>query len=165
MSLDITDDESTLVVVMAWCRQATSHYLSQCWPSSMSPNGVTRSQWVKILMRVWYCCFLWVHKVDSRFAPSQWETALLCNDVSHWLGASLGSALSSKSDLSSMPIIAMLYAISLWHIAPYYKGIQLFYVADQYIKPHPRQKLQGTWQECWGYDQRAHHHSGTTQAS
>ena len=26
-------------------------------------------------------------------APSQWETALLCNDVSHWLGASLESAL------------------------------------------------------------------------
>ena len=24
-----------------------------------------------------------------RFAPSQWETALLCNDVSHWLGARL----------------------------------------------------------------------------
>ena len=31
---------------------------------------------------------------DSRFAPSQWETALLCNDVSHWLGASLESALN-----------------------------------------------------------------------
>ena len=30
---------------------------------------------------------------DSRFALSQWETALLCNDVSHWLGASLESAL------------------------------------------------------------------------
>ena len=28
---------------------------------------------------------------DSRFAPSQWETVLLCNDVSHWLGASLDS--------------------------------------------------------------------------
>ena len=38
---------STLVQVMAWCRQATSHYLSQCWPSSMSPYGVTRPQWVK----------------------------------------------------------------------------------------------------------------------
>ena len=24
---------------------------------------------------------------DPRFEPSQWETALLCNDVSHWLGA------------------------------------------------------------------------------
>ena len=28
--------------VMAWCRQATSHYLSQCWPSFLSPYGVTR---------------------------------------------------------------------------------------------------------------------------
>ena len=34
-----------------------------------------------------------VSKADSRFAPSQWETALLCNDVSHWLGANLESAL------------------------------------------------------------------------
>ena len=33
----------------------------------------------------------------SRFAPRQWETALLCNDVSHWLGANLESALSSYS--------------------------------------------------------------------
>ena len=33
-------------------------------------------------------------RADSRFAPSQWQTALLCNDVSHWLGANLGSALS-----------------------------------------------------------------------
>ena len=30
---------------------------------------------------------------DSRFVSSQWETALLCNDVSHWLGTSLESAL------------------------------------------------------------------------
>ena len=30
---------------------------------------------------------------DSRFAPSQWETPLLCNGVSHWLGASPKSAL------------------------------------------------------------------------
>ena len=31
---------------MAWCHQAKSHYLSQCWLRSMSPYGVTRSQWV-----------------------------------------------------------------------------------------------------------------------
>ena len=30
--LNLTDDKSALVQVMAWCRQATSHYLSQCWP-------------------------------------------------------------------------------------------------------------------------------------
>ena len=46
MPLDLTDDKSTLVQVMAWCRQATSHYLSQCWPRSTSLNGVTRPQWV-----------------------------------------------------------------------------------------------------------------------
>ena len=28
-------------------------------------------------------------RADSRFAPSQWETALLCNDVSYWLSANL----------------------------------------------------------------------------
>ena len=43
---DLTDDRSTLVQVMAWCRQATSHYLSQWWPISLSPYGVTRPQWV-----------------------------------------------------------------------------------------------------------------------
>ena len=47
--LDLTDCKSTLVQVMAWCRQATRHYLSQYWPRSMSPNGVTRPQWVNSL--------------------------------------------------------------------------------------------------------------------
>ena len=46
MSLALTDDKSTLVQVMAWCHQATSHYLSQCWPRSLSPYGVTRLQCV-----------------------------------------------------------------------------------------------------------------------
>ena len=42
MSLDFTNDQSILVQAMAWCCQATSHYLSQCWPRSLSPYGVTR---------------------------------------------------------------------------------------------------------------------------
>ena len=41
---DLTDDKSTLVQVMAWCHQATSHYLSQCWPRS--PYGITKPHWV-----------------------------------------------------------------------------------------------------------------------
>ena len=28
-------------------------------------------------------------RADTRFATSQWEMALLCNDFSHWLGANL----------------------------------------------------------------------------
>ena len=46
MSLDFTKNKSTLVQVLAWCRQATSHYLSQCWPKFLSPYGVTRPRWV-----------------------------------------------------------------------------------------------------------------------
>ena len=49
MSQDLTDDKSTLVQVMAWCREAASHYLSQCWPISMSPYGFTRPQWLNSL--------------------------------------------------------------------------------------------------------------------
>ena len=48
MPQHLTHHQSTLVQVMAWCRQATIHYLSQCWPRSLSPYDVTRPQWVKI---------------------------------------------------------------------------------------------------------------------
>ena len=47
MSLDFTDDNSTLVQVMAWCRQATSHYLSSVDPdlgrhmAALGPNELT----------------------------------------------------------------------------------------------------------------------------
>ena len=44
---NLTDEKSILVQVMAWCRQATSHYLNQCWPRSPTPYGVTMPQWVK----------------------------------------------------------------------------------------------------------------------
>ena len=44
----LTDDKSTLVQAMAWCRQVPSHYLNQCWPRSPTPYGVTRPHWVKM---------------------------------------------------------------------------------------------------------------------
>ena len=47
MPQNLTDDKSTLVQVMAWCHQAISHYLSQCWPRSVSPYGITGPQRVK----------------------------------------------------------------------------------------------------------------------
>ena len=151
MSLTFTDDKSTLVQVMAWCRQAISHYLSQRWPRSLSEYGITRPQvltnwgrektavilpmkfsnsfslkrfsyfyfnfsdvcflgsswqyvsigsgnglvlnrqqsitWSNIDSDLWHCVASvghneLRHRVDSRFSPRQWETALLCNDVS-----------------------------------------------------------------------------------
>ena len=53
MSVDFTDGQSTLVQVMAWCLQATSHYLSQCWLRSKLPYGVTRPHWVNKYTQCW----------------------------------------------------------------------------------------------------------------
>ena len=53
MTLDLNDDKSTLIQAMAWCHQATSHYLSQCWPSFMSPYGIARPQWANS-RRAWH---------------------------------------------------------------------------------------------------------------
>ena len=41
-----------------------------------------------------YICSVHTYgRTDSRLAPSQWGIVLLCNDISHWLGASLESSL------------------------------------------------------------------------
>ena len=44
----LTDDKSTLLQVMTWCRQATSHYLNQCWRRYLTPYDVTRPWWVNV---------------------------------------------------------------------------------------------------------------------
>ena len=47
-----TNEKSTLVQVMACCRQATSHYLSQCWLRFMLPYSITwYNDWS---MSMWY---------------------------------------------------------------------------------------------------------------
>ena len=63
------------------------------------------------------------NRADSRFAPSQWETALLCNGVSHWLGASLESALKDDrrhwrakgpKQWNDYPVVSS--CLCVWHI-------------------------------------------------
>ena len=51
MPVNTFHDQSTLAQAMAWCQQATSQYLNQCWPRSQIPYGVTRPQWLKIINR------------------------------------------------------------------------------------------------------------------
>ena len=58
MSLDLTDDKSTLVKVIVWCHQATRHYLSQWWPRCLSSYGIIRPQWVNSL---------WSNEVISKY--------------------------------------------------------------------------------------------------
>ena len=57
---DHSDEKSTLVQVLTWCRQATSHHLSQCWFRPMSPcrwypakNGPTRHAYVWQIRLFW----------------------------------------------------------------------------------------------------------------
>ena len=59
------------------------------------------------------CSEWFLFRADSRFAPSQWETALLCNDVSYWLGASLESALLITS-FSWMKVHNILFPPNRW---------------------------------------------------
>ena len=65
MSQDHIDDKSILAQVMACCHQAPRHYLKQCWPSSMSPYGITRGQWVNSL---WPSDARWRQKSGSTLA-------------------------------------------------------------------------------------------------
>ena len=66
MRQDLTNDKSTLVQVMAWCCQAPSHYLSQCWPRSISPYGVTKPQRVNVsLTAQHYFSSMNFHKVSQ----------------------------------------------------------------------------------------------------
>ena len=56
------DEKSTLVNVMAWCRQATSQY--NTWPPSMSPYDATILQWFNLYLN---------HEFYRRFADSMQE--------------------------------------------------------------------------------------------
>ena len=56
LSLDVIDNKSTWVLVMAWGCQTISHYQIQCWPGSSTPQGITRPQWVKwytLVLSIW----------------------------------------------------------------------------------------------------------------
>ena len=77
MPLDFAADQSTLVQVMTWCRQSTSHYLSQCWPRSLSPYGVTRPQWVKtkILGQV----YMFQAACSIRQTIATWQFSVCCD--------------------------------------------------------------------------------------
>ena len=45
MLKNLTNENSILVQVMSWCRQAASHYLNQCLSRFQIPCGVLRPQW------------------------------------------------------------------------------------------------------------------------
>ena len=65
-----------LVQVMAWCHQATCHYLIQCWQSSMSAYSITRLQWVNSLICVRKLTIL---GPDNGLSPGQCQAIIWTN--------------------------------------------------------------------------------------
>ena len=61
MSFDLTNDKSALVQVMAWCRQATSQYLSRCWARSMPQIWRLYDKWVKWSTSTVRLIFTYIH--------------------------------------------------------------------------------------------------------
>ena len=78
-----------------------SYHISMEQLLKIPPRGkqepVDPTKSMPLLFMAWWCEEPGIssHDItdDSRFAPSQWETLLQSNDVSHWLGANLESAL------------------------------------------------------------------------
>ena len=60
----------------------------------------------------------WYIRADSRFAPSQWETALQSNAVSHWLGANLESALYMHSFVMLCFVVAIVTLLVSYRMLP-----------------------------------------------
>ena len=74
---------------MAWCRQATSHYLNQCWPSSLTHICGT----LRLRQNGWHFtgdifkCFSWT-KLFEFWLEFHW----ILSPCSTWQYASIGSA-------------------------------------------------------------------------
>ena len=68
---------------MAWCHQATSHYLSQCWPISLLQYGVTRPQWVNKGLST-PRSMVFISKPAPALLKSSRRTSVLCSSHELW---------------------------------------------------------------------------------
>ena len=71
------------------CDENVSHFIqtSMCWLLSCASFAPPHHHVVQLVGNRNF-------RADSRLAPSQWETSLQSNAVSHWLGANLESTLN-----------------------------------------------------------------------
>ena len=81
------------------------------------------------------------YRADSRIVPHQWETALLCNDVSHWLGSKLESALTCREHLwNTIHNISPIH----WNIQ-FYTMLNIYELLDFWAGLHFFKYLAGPW--------------------
>ena len=86
-----SDGKSTLIKVMVFSHQATSYYLRQYWPKSMSPYGITGPQ---LLYRNMHCPIMSIeckkYFIFGKFSISKCEFMKKCmaadfiKAITHW---------------------------------------------------------------------------------
>ena len=67
------------------------------WGRTSNTCAITSQYWEMTEKAKWLNICI---RADCRLALSQWDTALLCNVVSHWLGANLESALCMHTGIN-----------------------------------------------------------------
>ena len=91
ISPDLIGNNSALVQVMTWCQQTTNYNLSQCWPSFLSPYGITRPHWLNsplgntsdIIFYVKKECY---HSLRGLNVPLPTYCCITCRHSYIWLG-------------------------------------------------------------------------------
>ena len=113
---------------MAWCCQAPSHYLSQCWPRSMASYGVTRPQWVNSM---WSS-----DAIQSQPSRSTLVQVLACrlfgakplpeSMLTHWQSSKFQWNLNRNSNiyLKANAFCLLFHNKSLWLIVNWTPGIK-----------------------------------------
>ena len=94
MPHNCTDDKS--VQVMAWCRQAASHYLNQCWPCSMLPYDVTRPQCIDIIVADDL-----IMAAPNHYLSLSWTSFILPYGVTQWVNITVADDLATKEARAS----------------------------------------------------------------
>ena len=134
------DDKSALVQVMAWCCQATSHNLSQCWTISLSPYGVTRPQWVDTDFQSGFSAeFLQHNGIFFPQAPSMMHMIHHCSAPSLiWTNAVVLSIGSLRTNFSQIAFEIQTFSFNKMHLKmssekcwPFCLGLNVFSAPGQ----------------------------------
>ena len=91
--------ESTLAQVMAWCHQASSHYLSRCWPRFMSAYSVTRPNWFNTLRP---------RQNERHFADDILKCIFLNENV--WIPIEISLKFVPKGPIDNIPALVKIMA-------------------------------------------------------
>ena len=89
------------------------HCVNVCsrWNNGASHRQSVMKDYAQVAYCLQYYAIHHIPRADSRFAPSQWERVLLCNDVSHWLPASPESALHPKGKIRAIGDMIMSWLV------------------------------------------------------